>query len=334
MGIPRVPPFQVIRTGSEWPQFIAPSNGGAGAVEVMDHGISLGFFTTLDFEGAGVTLAINGGDPNRVDITIAGGGGAPAGVTGDIQFNIAGAFGVDTTVFTYGVTTGWPTTMASPGVGTSRLYFTCPDPIVQQPTIYARNSPNTFDGAGAGSDVTGLGTFAAPYRTYQRAIQDVPTESYNQTWTVDISGIGTEIITCQEKTYRSNLTLDAGIPVVPFPGQSFSAAINVIALPFAVVTIAAADTAPVGLPSATQPESGLRTFTIPGAPGRLESVRSTAFSVSTRRESSSQLSRTTLWILRSPCLASDRACRRFPLPFISSPQHSSARAACHTSTAA
>jgi hypothetical protein len=62
------------------PDVVQPSAGPgrwhrelAGGMEVLDEGISLGFFTKMNFQGAGVTALA--GPPGQVDVTIPGGGG-------------------------------------------------------------------------------------------------------------------------------------------------------------------------------------------------------------------------------------------------------------------
>lgn len=47
-----------------------------GAITVLDEGVSLGSFTAINFQGAGVSAAA--GPPGQVDVTIPGGGGGSA----------------------------------------------------------------------------------------------------------------------------------------------------------------------------------------------------------------------------------------------------------------
>jgi len=113
-----------------------------------------------------------------------------------------------------------------------------PQPPIEE-TIYARTT---------GSDVTGNGTLANPYRTFQRAIRDVPSViPGGYTYTVDITGIGTEVLPPDYQIpaifapTSFNLTEEIG-GTVPLP-FSVGAAFNIRAFPQPASNIPLADTA-------------------------------------------------------------------------------------------
>lgn len=82
--------FRFLRTSTAAPSVdvIQPSAGpgrwhrvsSAGGIEVLDEGVSMGVFTAMNFQGAGVTALA--GPPGQVDVTIPGGGGGTAAVQG------------------------------------------------------------------------------------------------------------------------------------------------------------------------------------------------------------------------------------------------------------
>lgn len=81
--------------------------------------------------------------------------------------------------------------------------------IGSAPTILANIVSKTIYARVAGNDTTGDGTLSKPYRTFIRAIKDVPLDIVNTIYTIDITGIGTEVISADTSytlpAFRSNL---------------------------------------------------------------------------------------------------------------------------------
>lgn len=99
--------------------------GGAYAL-VQDEGTPLTARSTINFIGAGVTCADNGG-ATRTDCTITsgGGGGAPGGSSGQVQYNNASAFAGISEVESDGtnfVFVGTTTEPAAPAAGRLKLW--------------------------------------------------------------------------------------------------------------------------------------------------------------------------------------------------------------------
>lgn len=69
--------------------YVPPPSAGGSTVVVQDEGSGLGSTSTLNFTGAGVTAT--GTNPTTVNIP-GGGSGSPGGVSGEVQYNNAGAF--------------------------------------------------------------------------------------------------------------------------------------------------------------------------------------------------------------------------------------------------
>ena len=105
-------------------------------------------------------------------------------------------------------------------------------------TIYARAT---------GSDTLGAGTFAKPYRTFQRAIRDVPSViPAGYVYTVDITGIGVEVLPPDYEIPAifapSSFQLSDEIGgSVPFP-FGYGASFNIRAFPQPATNIPLADT--------------------------------------------------------------------------------------------
>lgn len=83
------------------------TGGGGGSIIVTDGVTTVNPTTTIDFT-SGATVTDGGG--GTAEIAIAG-GGVPAGSTGEVQFNDAGAFGADSNFF-------WDDTNKRLGLGT------------------------------------------------------------------------------------------------------------------------------------------------------------------------------------------------------------------------
>jgi hypothetical protein len=126
-------------------------------------------------------------------------------------------------------------------------------------TIYARQT---------GNDTTGNGTLANPYRTFQRAIRDVPPLILpgNQ-FNVDVTNLGLEVFPpgYQLPQIQASSLVNTWIdnPLGPF---SFTTPLNIVATPQPVAAIPLADTLlPAGSYTVTaDPDTGLGTVTLTG----------------------------------------------------------------------
>jgi hypothetical protein len=121
-----------------------------------------------------------------------------------------------------------------------------------------------------GSDVTGDGSLGNPYRTFQRAIRDVP--QFIQTgviYTVDVTGIGVEVFPpgYQVPQIQSSSLAYTWYenPVGPF---IWTTPLNIMAMPQPVAAIPLADTLlPAGSYAVTSdPDTFLGTLSLTGAP--------------------------------------------------------------------
>lgn len=129
--------------------------------------------------------------------------------------------------------------------------------------IYARPNPNTFDSLPAGSDVTGDGSATAPYATITKAIRAVPALQRNVRYFVDVSGVHESLGGVGELTVPPFVTPDRllqsnpGTLVTPVVFDELP--INVYGKPILLATLSGSFT------SATDPTTGLRTYTDPTA---------------------------------------------------------------------
>jgi hypothetical protein len=125
-------------------------------------------------------------------------------------------------------------------------------------TIFARSS---------GDDTTGDGTLTNPYRTFQRAIRDVPNIiTPGNRYVVDITGIGVEVFPpdyCFPVIQNgSNLNLDLSDPTfIVNQGFEVRATPQPVALPAGEAFIAPGDLASV----VVDPDTGLLTITLAAA---------------------------------------------------------------------
>jgi hypothetical protein len=81
-----------------WPQLI-DTTGGVVALPIFSGGFPVGAAQILNFIGA--VVAVDGMNPDQINVTVSGGGGSPGGVDTAVQFNSAGTFAGDATNFSY-----------------------------------------------------------------------------------------------------------------------------------------------------------------------------------------------------------------------------------------
>lgn len=108
--------------------------------------------------------------------------------------------------------------------------------ILETRVIYARST---------GNDANGDGSLANPYRTFVRAIQDLPVFSNNTIWYIDITGIGVETLT--EKFYMPPFSAAFTERLVVSPPiylhYIIESALNIVAVPTTLVTFTPTATA-------------------------------------------------------------------------------------------
>jgi len=123
--------------------------------------------------------------------------------------------------------------------------------------IYARLS---------GSDATGDGTFAKPYRTFKRAIRDVPSITPSGTiYKVDITGIGTETLPDQ---YEFPVFIGSeGIGNFDFAEEYFYyySTVNVVADPKLATLATGSNLITAAVASVPTAATGLKKLTVAGA---------------------------------------------------------------------
>jgi hypothetical protein len=184
--------------------------------------------------------------PDHIELSVAGAGGA---VTADEQnVTISASATVDILV------ESWHTIERTFGdVNEEDL---APQPFVVGqgvPTPGYSASITTIYARPTGSDQTGKGTFAKPYRTFQRAIRDVPsTLAPGSRYIVDITDLGTELlpvnyalpsISCPNYRFKRDFTL---------PWFQYAQQVTVRANPQLVASLAPTD-AVVTAAQATSP---------------------------------------------------------------------------------